>query len=49
MGNSNETRFESRDWVLDHRNHNFDVFHDQRGTYAEKHIVPNNPKVDSDD
>ena len=49
MGNSNESRFESRDWVHDHRSHNYDVYHDGRGTYAEKHIVPNNPKVDHDD
>lgn len=49
MGNSNKGRFESRNWTLDHRHHTYDVCHDGRGTYAERHLVPNNPKIDDDD
>lgn len=49
MGNSNKGEFSSRNWAFDRRNHNIDIYHDGRGTYAEKHVIPNNPKVDPSD
>lgn len=45
MGNSNDGHFVERGWVFQRRNNNYDIYRDGKDLYAEKHLLPNNPKI----
>lgn len=49
MGNSDSSHFPSESWNFDHRSDYYDICRSSKGVYAEKHIVPNNPKIDAQD
>jgi hypothetical protein len=49
MGGSSSNTFSSYNWQFVNKPYNYDIEQDAvTGIHAEKHIIPNNPKISSD-
>ena len=50
MGNkASAENFPPHHWVFKQRSDNYDLYTNNFGLFAEKHFVPNNPKISSEE